>query len=83
MTDLMDELDGKLPTKGMKFRTKAKLDTNTEGFFVKSAYLEGRAPNLEVAYYGFVPGAGGDIWWMEHEDGTIQAYCYTELEKVA
>ncbi|WP_297653754.1 hypothetical protein [Hydrogenophaga sp.] len=77
----MDELGGQLPTKGTKFRTKAELETDTDGFLVKSTYTADRTPNIEVTYYGWVPGAGGDIWWMEHEDGTIQAYCYTELEK--
>jgi hypothetical protein len=80
MSDLMDELGGQLPPKGMKFRTKAKLG-KTDGFLVKSVYTDDRESNLDVTYYGWVSGAGGDIWWMEHPDGTIQAYCYTELEK--
>ena len=83
MSNLMDELDGRLPERGTKFRTKAKLEADTGGFLVKDSYVLDRTPNIEVSYYGFVPGAGGDVWWMEHEDGLIQAYCFTELEKIA
>jgi hypothetical protein len=71
-----------LPEKGDKFRTKATLDTTT-GMLVSEKHLECRRPDAEVTYLQYVPGHGGDVWAMEHEDGTIGVYCYTELQSVA
>lgn len=38
-----------------------------------------RRPGVEVKLKGYVPGCGGDVWWGEHEDGTVAPYCFDEL----
>lgn len=49
------------------------------GFLVKPEYLEARKAGTKGTTFGWVPGAGGDVWWVKHEDGTIGAYLYTEV----
>jgi hypothetical protein len=29
-----------------------------------------------------VPGHGGDVWFVLHEDGTVGAYSFTEMEPI-
>lgn len=54
------------------------IDSDCGGFFVKQKYIDARkaAPGI---YRGFVAGAGGDVWWIEHEDGSVGAYMFTEV----
>lgn len=56
-------------------------DSHTNGFFVKPHHIDARKPvGTPGKYNGIVPGGGGDLWWVLHEDGSIGAYCYlTEL----
>lgn len=50
-----------------------------EGFFVKQVHIACRKPNEFGKYRGYVAGAGGDVWWIEHNDGSIGAYMYDEI----
>jgi len=73
-----------LPEVGTRLRTKKRIAPMEacRGFFVKERHLEARKPNCEGKYTGYVAGAGGDVWWIEHLDGTIGAYAYNELTDV-
>lgn len=60
-----------------------KYDANTNGFLVKPSYIDNRKPiGTKGTYKGWVPGAGGDLFWIQHEDGTVAAYAQTELQPV-
>jgi hypothetical protein len=50
------------------------------GFLVKGHHLECRKSSISGIIWGYVPGHGGDVYWVKHEDGTIGAYCFTEFE---
>jgi len=73
-----------LPGEPIKVKTKSDIVGKEEcrGFFVKEHHLDARKPNTIGFYNGFVPGAGGDVWWIKHEDGTVGAYGYWELTDV-
>lgn len=47
---------------------------------MRAQHLECRRPSAKGTIRGWVPGHGGDVWWVEHEDGTVGAYCFDELE---
>ena len=49
------------------------------GFLVKQKYIDCRRTNENGTYVGWFPGAGGDIWAIEHEDGTTGAYVFDEI----
>lgn len=75
-----------LPAQGSMFRTKTadKLHTSedAQGFLVKQKHIDCRRPNVNVKYIGWVPGCGGDVWWGQHDDGSIGAYSIRELLKL-
>ena len=62
---------------GLKIRT-TKLGT-TKGMLIQESYLDARRPGADGAVLGYVPGHGGDVWWVEHEDGTVAAYTFYEF----
>jgi hypothetical protein len=72
---------GKLPAFGTPVKIKKYIaDKEACGsFLVQQRYLDARRPNEVGGYSGYVPGAGGDVWWIEHKDGTIGAYMYNEI----
>ena len=41
--------------------------------------LDERVPDTDGVMRGWVPGHGGDVWWVEHEDGTVGAYTSHEV----
>jgi hypothetical protein len=49
------------------------------GFLVKQKHIDARKAGIEGIYHGYVPGAGGDVWWVLHPDQTIGAYLSTEV----
>lgn len=71
----------RLPENGTLCKITSKILPQKEcgGFFVKEKHIECRKPSINGIYRGWVPGAGGDIWWIEHEDGTVGAYTYEEV----
>jgi hypothetical protein len=66
-----------LPADGTPVVTNPTID-DCRGFLVKQKHIDARkaAPGI---YKGWVPGAGGDIWWVQHEDGSVGAYVFTEV----
>lgn len=65
-------------TIGMVVETVGELE-DTTGYIVPEGSLDQRRPGLWGMVKGFVPGHGGDVWWVEHPDGTVAPYCYTEF----
>jgi hypothetical protein len=74
----------RLPVYGSKVKIKNKITPMNEcgGFLVKGNHILCRRPNEQGEYNGWVPGAGGDIWWIKHSDGTIGAYTFDELTDI-
>lgn len=74
----------RLPEYGRKLITHKQLSYSqheaTNTFFVVPKHILARKPGATGIYHGWVPGGGGDLWWVQHEDNSIGAYCYTELE---
>lgn len=67
-----------IPEVGAQFVTCLELG-DTRGFMVHPKHMAARRSSTRGVYRGYVAGHGGDVWWIEHEDGTVGAYCYTEL----
>jgi len=65
------------PEEGQRVRITHLGDV--KGFLVDKKYMEGRRPSLGVINQE-VPGHGGDVWFVEHDNGGIAAYCVDEME---
>lgn len=71
-----------LPPIGTKVKIKAKILPKDEcgGFLVKEKCVQARKPKTNGVYVGYVSGAGGDLWWIKHDDdNAIACYEYTEV----
>lgn len=67
---------------GLRVRV-TKLKSDGRGFLVKDEHLECRREGVTGTIRGWVPGAGGDLWWVHHDDSEeIGAYIFTELEEI-
>ena len=71
---------------GRRVLTHAQLES-TLGMLVAERHLHGRKPNALGIITGYVPGHGGDCWWVRHAEGPssanpspVAAYTYTEFE---
>lgn len=64
---------------GTKIITSIALHPTT-GIMVKPKYFETRRPSTVGTIQGFVPGHGGDIYWVQHEDESIAVYGWQEFE---
>lgn len=54
---------------------------DTKGMIIKPRHLDVRKVGVTGTIVGYVPGHGGDVWWVRHEDGEIGAYVFNEFEK--
>lgn len=53
----------------------------TTGMVVHSAYVEARKEGAVGTVVQIVPGHGGDVWLVEHDDDHARAvYCVTEMD---
>ena len=67
---------------GLKVRT-TKLG-ETKGILISPRNLDCRKAGITGTVSGYVPGHGGDVWWVKHDDsGEVGAYCFPELETAA
>ena len=64
---------GSILPQGIDVRTAFELGS-TDGMFVSSKNLEARKENVPGKIAGYVPGHGGDVYWIKHEDNTVGAY---------
>lgn len=73
----------KLPSIGTKVRIKAKIAPKEEcgGFLVNEKYIQARKPKTNGVYVGYVSGAGGDLWWIKHDDDS-EIGCYDNTEVI-
>ena len=63
---------------GMSIRTHERLGS-TAGMMVHRSYLDARRAGEKGKLLTWVPGHGGDLWLIEHEDGRRAVYCYMEF----
>ena len=66
---------------GMQVKTNKRLGKTT-GFYIVQKNLNARKPNKKGKILGYVPGHGGDVWWVTHKDGTVGAYGFDEFQPV-
>lgn len=66
---------------GLKVKTNKRLGRTT-GMLIAQKHLDARQPNKEGEVSGWVPGHGGDVWWVTHNDGTVGAYVFNEFSPV-
>lgn len=52
-----------------------KLDSTT-GMLIADRHLQARRVGATGIVRNYVPGHGGDVWFVEHDDGSIGAYLY-------
>lgn len=64
---------------GLEIKTVFNLES-TAGYMVKPEYLQARRTDAEGTVKNWIPGHGGDVWWVEHKDGSIGAYAFTEFQ---
>jgi hypothetical protein len=67
---------------GLRVRTNATLG-GTGGMFVHSKHLTARRTGAEGVAIQYVPGHGGDVWSVRHDDGDIAVYVFSEIEPAA
>lgn len=63
----------------LKVITNPTLGTTT-GMLIKQHCLDNRKPMEKGTILGFVPGHGGDVWWVQHSHG-VAAYWFDEFEE--
>ena len=63
---------------GLRVRT-TRLE-GTEGISVHSRHIDCREENITGVIRDYVPGQGGDLWFVLQDDGLIGAYCFDEME---
>lgn len=72
-------------TRGRKVRTNAFFeDDATVGMMIRPDYLANRRASMDGVALDYVPGHGGDVWWVRHDiegqDPIIAAYCTNEFQ---
>jgi hypothetical protein len=65
---------------GLKVRI-TKLGQTT-GYMVEAKHLTWRREGEIGTVGGYIPGHGGDCYWVDHDDGTVGAYAYDEFEPI-
>lgn len=64
---------------GLKVRITKLGETN--GMLIMQRHLDCRREGAIGIVDGYVPGHGGDVWWVKHEDSDdIGAYVFDEME---
>lgn len=54
---------------------------DTKGMNINPRHLEVRKVGVIGTILGYVPGHGGHVLWVKHENGEIGAYVFNEFEK--
>ncbi len=67
-------------TPGLRVKTTKLGDTI--GMLINEEHLYVRQVDIIGTVTGYVPGHGGDVWWVKHDGGkAVGAYTYTEIEE--
>lgn len=64
---------------GISVRTSSTLG-DTRGMMVNPSHLNRRRPDTTGIIAGYVPGHGGDVWWVEHGPNDVAPYVFNEFE---
>jgi len=66
-----------------EYGTEVKIvcSPNYTGPTVKEQYVKSRKSGLGT-YHDFIPGTGGDYWWVRNSDGEIGVYDHEEIRKM-
>jgi hypothetical protein len=60
--------------------THDKLES-TFGMSVPQRNIDSRRPSMAGTIHGYVPGHGGDVYWVRHPGvEAVAPYCFTEFE---
>jgi hypothetical protein len=78
MNKTFNEL-GTYPTAGQKVQI-VRLES-TQGMLIKAHHLTVRRLGQGIAK-SYVPGHGGDVWFVDHGDGNTGAYSVSEMAPV-
>lgn len=71
------------PKEDLRVKTSSVLES-TKGMIVSAKAISNRKPDTLGRIIGYVPGHGGDVWWVEHDDDHMVApYCVTEMTELA
>lgn len=71
-----------LPKVGTLVKTSSELkysEYQTSGFLVNKKYIDARKESSDGIFAGYVADAGGDLWWIRHDDETVAAYSFEEV----
>jgi hypothetical protein len=49
---------------------------------IAEKHLRSRQAGVTGTIKGYVSGHGGDVLWVQHDNGVMSAYCYDEFEQV-
>lgn len=52
----------------------------TKGMVAMPTVLSNRRASASGTIHGIVPGHGGDVYWVRHDDGTTAPYHFDEFE---
>lgn len=52
------------------------------GMMVVATQLANRTAGKVGTVEGYVPGHGGDVWWVRHDDDTVAPYTFDEFDEV-
>ena len=66
--------------KGLRVKTRPSL-LRTTGFIIHQKHIDARKPKKIGIVKRWVPGHGGDVWFVQHDDESIGAYRTDELGK--
>jgi len=66
---------------GLRVKTRPRLLATT-GFIIHEKHINARKPNKFGSVRQWVPGHGGDVWFVQHDDRSVGAYRIDELGKV-
>lgn len=75
---------GVLPTVGTRVRLFPRSEAGLGSIVHERHIRDRRKPpgTYHGTYLGYVGGAGGDVWWVEHDDKTVGAYMSDEVRDV-
>jgi hypothetical protein len=66
-----------------ELRVKITKLNSSLGFMIKPNHITVRKEGIIGTVTGYVPGHGGDVWWVKHEGSDdVGAYCFDEFEPV-
>lgn len=71
-------VDGKEIRVGNKVRVTTLV--STAGFIVDPKAIQARRVGAKGKILGYVPGHGGEVWWVKHSDGEVAVYFHKEFE---